>query len=168
MEDSEDMNAETLQAAATSTTGKLRETNGNWIVGAPTINTGDLVLEEADGRFFQITQAIIPGGISVGTTFRFMADNTKCMGVAVSGLDITVRLCSALNGIIWSAQLGPDGSSCIFQSVDWGGYLASNTGNSKTPNGEFHQVPRAKPGTFQQFKNPGINCPSTPITPQIN
>ena len=63
-----EMNAEMLEAATASV--RVHETNGQWFVGAPTINIGDPILEEGGGRLFQITQVLTIKGEAI-TKFIF-------------------------------------------------------------------------------------------------
>jgi len=145
----------TLDPAAVPAAAGVRicYSHGDFCVGAPTIAFQDPVVETAGGRLFQV----LAGGGFVA--FAFNADPTRCVAVKNGSDLVEVRACSGVPSALWIAQRGPDGQSCIFQNqihdaANQPVYLSGH--NDGSP---FHVVRKGANDWFQQFTNPGINCP---------
>lgn len=112
---------------------------GKRCVGAPTIAIGASVKETDSGRILLLDQ---------GPTFdriRFNADSGKCVGVAADGSSVIVMSCNA-RGAEWRQGPGSDGHSCIFQNVEFTGYLSGPDNG-----GQFQLKPRPTTRWLQQF-----------------
>jgi hypothetical protein len=141
------------QAAAA--TGRICETNGSFCVGAPTIAFEDPVVETAGGRIFQVLTSSSGNFVLLA----FNADPTRCAAVKNGSDLVEVRACANVPSALWIPRRGPDGQSCIFQNQ-----LKDALGNSVYLSGhddgsQFHVKTKGANSWFQQFINPGINCP---------
>jgi len=125
--------------------------SANGCIGAPTINFGDAVTLEVDGR--QINEQgqhfICCGGLHV-FRFQFDADHAKCVGMPDGNLNATVRACSGGNNsnVNWAEEPQGDGSIKWFSNTK-NGFLSSD-------NVQGHQLfvgSNGCNGCFQRWNN---------------
>jgi hypothetical protein len=83
-------------APASASVYIICEVHGNhYCVGAPTINIGDPVMEVTTGG--RLIDEVTTNGI---TKLKFNQDQSKCVGVDSSGINVVVRHCTD-QGVDW-------------------------------------------------------------------
>jgi hypothetical protein len=118
------------------------ESYGAYCVGAPSLGLYDQVVETFSGR-----QIATIGLGNNNWEFAFRADPTKCVAASNSGDVAVIHPCNGGSGIVWKAQVGPDGVSCIFENQHFSGKYLS--GDDKGD--QFHLKSKGASGWFQQF-----------------
>jgi hypothetical protein len=105
------------------------ESHGNFCVGAPTLGANDPVQETQSGRT-----------ISFMTKLCVAASNADNFGVLHS--------CNGGSAVIWKAEQGPDGLSCLFDNQKFAGSYLTGSNSS----GAQFTMSSGTAGGFKQFK----------------
>jgi hypothetical protein len=129
-----------LAASPASASGPalVCESHGAYCIGAPTLNLYDPV-KEGSGRTINVQNVS-------GNSYLLEFNSSKCVAGANNGTDVVIHPCSGGSGVVWIAQLGPDGVSCIFKNQLFGTYLSGHDNGS-----QFQLKGNGANGWYQQF-----------------
>jgi hypothetical protein len=143
------------------------ESHGNFCAGAPNLASGDPVQETQAGRTIDFAST----GTS-GTSYLLEVAATNTPGgtlecIAASNADNfgVLHPCNGGSAVVWKAELGPDGQSCLFDNQKFAGsYLAG-----KGTGSQFEMVSGAVSGPLKQFKlTTGASGTGTVTLPAVN
>jgi hypothetical protein len=124
------------------------ESHGNFCVGAPTLGANDPVQETQSGR----TISFVNQG---GNSYLLEINATTGAGmtklcVAASNADNfgVLHPCNGGSAVIWKAEQGPDGLSCLFDNQKFAGSYLTGSNSS----GAQFTMSSGTAGGFKQFK----------------
>jgi hypothetical protein len=124
---------------ANAANNHLKETNGAYRVGAPSLTNYDPVVETVDGRNLNI---IIQSGDDV--KIKFSTDTSKCVAGANNGTDVVIHPCDG-TGIVWT-MIGDGFGHLFFFNKKFSLYLAgANNGT------QFKLRGNPSPGWYERF-----------------